>query len=214
MIAYPLCVAVVWAPSVLLGVLGTIEFAELRGPAANSILVLMIERHAPGALAGLLAAGVFAAVMSSLDSQTLSLATLLTRGVGSEKLRGDDRGQRQIWRGRVFVVLLLLLAYLLSLVVDRSIFRLGIWSFSGFSALLPLVLAAIYWRRSTRQGAIAAALGDGVAMDVLLPARLAGARLHPRRVRLDARRGPLRGLLGDPGHRFAADRTASLGASP
>ncbi len=160
-IAYPLCVAIVWAPSVLLGVLGTVAFPGLEGPRANSVLIMMIGEYAPGALAGLLAAGVFAAVMSSLDSQTLSLATLLTRGVGSSRAAaiGDAEGsddRREIWRGRLFVIALLASAYALSLVADRSIFRLGVWSFSGFSALVPLVLAAIYWRRSTRQGAIAA----------------------------------------------------------
>ncbi len=159
-IAYPLCVAIVWAPSVLLGVLGTLAFPDLQGPQANSVLILMIGQYAPGALAGLLAAGVFAAVMSSLDSQTLSLATLLTRGVGTAKDPRQGAGEvaerREIWRGRVFVIALLAVAYGLSLVADRSIFRLGVWSFSGFSALFPLVLAAIYWRRSTRQGAIAA----------------------------------------------------------
>lgn len=154
-VAYPLCIAVVWAPSVLLGVLGTLELGGLEGPAANSVLIRMIDLYAPGALAGLLAAGVFAAVMSSLDSQTLALATLLTRGVGGA---GDRAATREVWRGRLFVGALLLATYLLSLITQRSIFRLGIWSFSGFAALFPIVVAALYWRRSTAAGAIAAVL--------------------------------------------------------
>jgi len=129
---YPLCVAVVWLPSVLLGVIGRVEIPGLQGPAANAILVRMIQLEAPEVLAGLLAAGVFAAVMSSLDSQVLSLGTMFT------------------------------VAYLLSLVVDRSIFRLGIWSFTGFAALFPVILAAVFWRRSTRAGALASILCVGV----------------------------------------------------
>ena len=161
-VAYPICVAVVWAPSVLLGVLGTLELGGLEGPAANSVLVLMIERYAPGALAGLLAAGVFAAIMSSLDSQTLSLATLLTRGLGPSRGRPAADETRQVRRGRLLVGVLLLVAYALSLIADRSLFRLGVWSFSGFSALLPLALAAIYWRRSTARGAVASVLVTAV----------------------------------------------------
>ena len=40
----------------------------------------------------------------------------------------------------------------------RSIFKLGVWSFTGFAALFPVVVAALFWRRSTKQGALAAIL--------------------------------------------------------
>jgi SSS family solute:Na+ symporter len=155
-VAYPICVAIVWFPSVLLGVLGTLDFAGLEGPAANGILLEMLGRHAPGALAGLLAAGVFAAVMSSLDSQALSLGTLFSRDVLARTSIGGDG--RDVQLGRICVVGVLLVAYLISLVADRSIFGLGIWSFSGFAGLFPLVVAALYWKRSTRHGALAAVL--------------------------------------------------------
>ena len=36
---YPLCIAIVWIPSVLLGILGLIDFAGLKGAEAFSILV-------------------------------------------------------------------------------------------------------------------------------------------------------------------------------
>ena len=158
-IAYPLCIAMVWLPSVLLGVLGTSEVPGLTGPAANSILLQMISLRAPEVLVGLLGAGVFAAVMSSLDSQILSLSTLFTQDiVGQFRLGSRMSEAQQVRLGRLFVVLLLAATYLLSLVSNRSIFRLGVWSFTGFAALFPLVIAAIYWRRSTRYGAWSAAV--------------------------------------------------------
>ncbi|MCH7780693.1 MAG: sodium:solute symporter family protein, partial [Acidobacteria bacterium] len=81
LVGYPICVAIVWVPSVLLGVISTSDIPGLSGPAANSVMVLMIDKHAPELLAGLLAAGVFAAIMSSLDSQTLSLGTMFTQDI-------------------------------------------------------------------------------------------------------------------------------------
>ena len=48
---------------------------------------------------------------------------------------------------------ILVVTYLLSRVVDRSIFKLGVWCFTGFAALLPVVVAALFWKRSTKQGA-------------------------------------------------------------
>ena len=153
---YPLCVAAVWIPSVLLGVLGRINFPDLQGPAANSVLVQMIKLNSPEILAGLLAAGVFAAVMSSLDSQVLSIGTMFTQDIVRHYGFHDKMSERkQVLFGRLFVIGILAITYTLSLVFNRSIFKLGIWSFTGFASLLPVVLAALFWKRSTKQGAIA-----------------------------------------------------------
>lgn len=157
-IGYPLCVAAVWLPSVLLGVVGTSDVPGLRGPAANSIMVLLIDKHAPEILAGLLAAGVFAAIMSSLDSQTLSLGTMFTHDIVRHYRKNDMPEQTLVRIGRLFVLALLAVTYAISLVAPSSIFKLGIWSFTGYASLLPLVVAAIYWKRATRGGAIASIL--------------------------------------------------------
>ena len=37
-------------------------------------------------------------------------------------------------------------------------FLIGIWAFTGFAGLLPLLLAALFWRRSTAVGGIASIL--------------------------------------------------------
>ena len=168
-VAYPICVAIVWLPSVLLGVVGSSEVPGLVGPASNSVLLRMITSFAPEILAGLLGAGVFAAVMSSLDSQILSLSTLFTQDI--MRLQQDPHevdDKRTVRTGRWFVVALLVLTYLLSLISDRSIFRLGIWSFTGFAALFPIIVAALYWRRSTKQGAWAAVLSVAVLWTLFL----------------------------------------------
>jgi SSS family solute:Na+ symporter len=156
MIGYPLCLTIVWVPSVLLGVLGTLDFPGLQGGEASSILVRMIHLHAPDVLAGFLAAGVFAAIMSSLDSQVLSLGTMFTHDIVRHYGFHDAMSERkQVLSGRLFVAGILFMTYLISLVATPSIFKLGVWSFTGFSALFPLVLAALFWKRSTKVGAIA-----------------------------------------------------------
>ena len=159
MVAYPICICIVWLPSVLLGVAGAIDQPGLVGPAANSILVRMIDSHAPALLAGLLGAGVFAAIMSSLDSQVLSLGTMFTQDVVRFYGFGDRLEERQqVLFGRLFVAGLLVVTYVISQLVSTSIFKLGVWCFTGFAGLFPVVVAAIFWRRSTRQGAVAAVL--------------------------------------------------------
>jgi SSS family solute:Na+ symporter len=38
---------------------------------------------------------------------------------------------------------------------NANVFDLAIWCFSGFSALFPVIFAALYWKRTSKQGAIA-----------------------------------------------------------
>jgi SSS family solute:Na+ symporter len=158
-VAYPICVAIVWVPSVVLGILGNLDFPGLAGPQANSVLVMMIARYAPATMAGLLAAGVFAAVMSSLDSQVLSLSTMFTRDIVRHYGFHDHLGDRRsILVGRLFIVVIFAVALALALTVDRSLFKLGVWCFTGFAALVPVIVAALYWKRSTKTGAVATVL--------------------------------------------------------
>ncbi len=154
---YPLCIAAIWIPSVTLGSIGNIDFGpdNLRGP----ILVALILDNASGILAGCLAAGVFAAIMSSLDSQTLSLGAMFTEDIVRYYGFGGRLSDRQqVLFGRLFVVGFLVLAFVCSLFTTRSIFALGTWSLTGFAGLLPVFLGALYWRRSTKAGAAAAIL--------------------------------------------------------
>jgi SSS family solute:Na+ symporter len=159
---YPICIAIVWVPSVLLGVFARIDFpnvADLGPGGANSVLVKMIDLHAPGVLAGLLAAGVFAAIMNSFDSQVHSVGTMFTQDIVRHYGFQDRMSEsKQILVGRLFMVAVLVAAYLLSRVVDRSIFKLGVWCFTGFAALLPIVVAAVFWKRSTKWGAFASTI--------------------------------------------------------
>jgi SSS family solute:Na+ symporter len=156
---YPVCIAIVWVPSVLLGVLARLDFDGLNAGAANSVLVKMIDLHAPGVLAGLLAAGVFAAIMNSFDSQVHSVGTMFTQDIVRHYGFHDRMSEsQQILVGRLFMVAILIATYLLSRVTDRSIFKLGIWCFTGFAALFPVVVAAVFWKRSTKWGAFASTI--------------------------------------------------------
>jgi SSS family solute:Na+ symporter len=123
----------------------------------------MIQFHAPGLLAGLLGAGVFAAIMSSLDSQVLSLGTMFTKDIVVHFGFHDRMSERkQVLVGRAFVAGILVLTFLLSFVMPRDIFRLGVWSFAGFASLFPIVLAALFWKRSSKFGVLASILSTVV----------------------------------------------------
>ena len=76
--------------------------------------------------------------------------------------------------GRAFVVALTIAAYLIALRAPQSIFDLAVqYAFSGYAALSPLLVAALFWKRSTKWGALAVTLW--VAAAVIYSARVPGA---------------------------------------
>jgi SSS family solute:Na+ symporter len=154
---YPLCIATVWLPSVLLGLIAFGQDPNLRTAAQiNGALVGLYHDHAPALLAGLFGAGVCAAIMGSLDSHILCLGSMFTQDVMAHYGLIDDRNEKvKVFVARLFVVLLLLAVFLFIRVVDaRTIFSTGVWCFTAFSSLFPVLLAALFWRRSTKWGAM------------------------------------------------------------
>ena len=63
--------------------------------------------------------------------------------------------KQQLLYGRLFVAAVIIITFVLSLVVNRSIFKISVWAFTGFAAMFPIVTAAIFWKRSTKYGALA-----------------------------------------------------------
>jgi SSS family solute:Na+ symporter len=138
----------------------------LRVPNANAALGSMVGALVESpVLMGLLSAGVLAAIMSSLDSQFVCLGTLFTNDVvlrlaGQRQLNDAQR----LWLARGFIVAVVIVAYGLSMaLINTNVFDLGVWCFTGFGALFPLVMAALYWRRATAGGAIACVLATAAS---------------------------------------------------
>jgi SSS family solute:Na+ symporter len=184
---YPLCILAIWLPCVYLGVmanratdipeiaskiearrtlatqgatLAPAERVALREKmAADDVLLLLLGRYAPIWLAGLLGAGIMAAVMAS-DSQILALSTMFTEDVFTHYGGKERFGEAvQVHTGRLFVVLLTVLAYLVALEAPASIFDLAVqYAFAGFSSPVPAVARGAFWRGSTKWGALASTL--------------------------------------------------------
>ena len=183
-VAHPICIAIVWLPWVLIGVwaaglhsaagVGALSdqlnqaFSGLSNP--NEVLATMVRVLIDSPwLMGLLMAGVLAAIMSSLDSQFACLGTMFTNDIVVPLKGKDYYSDADIVKiARIFVVGVVVVAYLLSLALmeTTSVFNLGMWCFSGFAALFPIVFAALYWKRATALG-VYACIGVTVVLWVL-----------------------------------------------
>ena len=52
----------------------------------------------------------------------------------------------------------LVVVFVLSLVSTQTVFSLGVWALSGFTSFFPVLVGALYWKRSTGAGAAAGIL--------------------------------------------------------
>jgi Na+/proline symporter len=131
----------------------------------DSVLLQMLKVYVPALLAGILAAGIISAVMGSDCHQILALSTMFTKDIfdhyGGQKAFGD---RANVYVGRAFIIVANTIAYLIAL-TRPQIFDLAVsWTFSGFAALAPVMVAALFWKRSTKWGALAAALFVALAV--------------------------------------------------
>lgn len=162
-VCHPLFIMIVWVPCVLVGVWATGTLAPPRLPLipgteivnANAVLPFLVKTQTGPILGGLLAAGILAAIMSSLDSQFLCIGTIFSNDIYTH-YRGAENvsDSQQVFTTRMFIIGIVTVTYLLSLGNPTSVFALGVWCFSGFSALFPVVFLALYWRGLTAAGAI------------------------------------------------------------
>jgi len=166
-VAHPLFIMIVWVPCVLIGVWATSIMGEdgvtpmlsAKVP-ANAVLAVLVKKMTTPLLAGLLTAGILAAIMSSLDSQFLCVGTIFTEDIVLH-YRGRDRlsDKQEIMITRGFIIGVVIVTYILAMFADgRRIFPLAVWCFSGFSSLFPLIFASLYWKRLTKLGAYACVL--------------------------------------------------------
>jgi solute:Na+ symporter, SSS family len=160
-ILYPICIMLIWVPAVYLGVVAQTQFPGLRPGESDDVLIRLLTANTGLLVSGILGAGIMACVMAS-DSQILALSTMFTEDVfayyGGKERFGD---RAQVWAGRIFVVLIALVAYTVAVALkdQENIFDLAIrFAFSGFSGLAPVMLAALFWKRSTKWGALAASV--------------------------------------------------------
>jgi SSS family solute:Na+ symporter len=139
---YPPVTATLFFLPVAIGVMGRLVEPGLAGKAADSILPLAVAAKLPGWAAALVTAGGLAALMSTMDSQLLTLTSMVSRDLRSLS------GARRFPHERLIVVLLALAGLALALRPVATIQDIATETFTGLAVLFPVTLAAVYWKRA------------------------------------------------------------------
>lgn len=151
---YPLVTAGLFFLPVAVGVMSRLVVPGLEGGATDGVLALAAAKALPPwAGAAVLAAGL-AALMSTMDSQLLTLSSLLVRDLpavlGRERLRFPGR--------RTAVILLAGAGLLLALRPGATMLAIATEAFTGLAVLFPVTLAAAWWPRANPWAGLASVL--------------------------------------------------------
>jgi len=159
---YPAICILVFAPPVLLGTLGQLAFPGLAGNESDGILA-MVMISVGGNVAGtlVLVAGL-AALMSTMDSQLLTLSSIFSRDIWPVVAKGRTASMAV---ARVFVLVLAALGLALALATDATILDLGVTAFTGLAVLFPSVLFGLYLRQPRSSAALASiVVGEAIVV--------------------------------------------------
>lgn len=156
---YPVVTTVLFFLPVAIGAFGRLAIPGLEGQKADTILPLLMERFGGTWLAALAAAGVLAAIMSTMDSQLLTLASIVERDLLRRKgvaPRSQDAPATRTTtrRSRAAVAVLAVVGCALALRPPATMLAIATEAFAGFAVLFPTVVAALYWRRAAASGAL------------------------------------------------------------
>ena len=152
---YPLITGLLFLLPVALGVMSRLWIPELpEGAAVDQVLPLLLSRACPGILEALVLTVGLAALMSTLDSQLLTLSSMLVRDLW-EPIAGRDAPW---WAGKLVVVVLAVCGLLLSFNPPATFLDLARQAFTGLAVLFPVLIGALYWRRATWIGGVAGIL--------------------------------------------------------
>jgi sodium/proline symporter len=142
----------------LLGRAAVPDPAGLPDGDPEMIYLLLTADYFGPALYGLLIGGVFAAILSTADSQLLVVASTFSRDIYEKiwRAKEDIDETRKLRLGRWVVVLAGILALVLAYVAQDLVFWLVLFAWGGLGASLgPAVIFSLYGKKPTRAGIVA-----------------------------------------------------------
>lgn len=127
-------------------------------------------------IAGVLLSAILAAIMSTLSAQLLVCSSALTEDFYRGFVRPKATHAELVWFGRAMVLAVALLAIWIARDPASRVLGLVAYAWAGFgSAFGPVVLLSLFWKRMTRNGALAGML---VGAATVLLWKQAGSALY------------------------------------
>lgn len=131
--------------------------------------------------AGIVLSGIFACTMSTADSQLLAAASSVSENILKDLFGVKLSEKATMIAARVTVLVIAVIAVVLASNPESKVFDIVSFAWAGFGAVFgPLMLAALFWRRANKYGAVCGMLVGGImvfAWKFVVRVRYAGSIL-------------------------------------
>jgi sodium/proline symporter len=175
-------IASVWcfislAAAVVIGLVGrAISAADIEGgkflamggaglftsAGAENVFVVLSKMLFHPLVAGVMMAGILAAVMSSSDSYLLIASSALAKDLFQGVFKKNASDKEVMLVSRLALLLVAVFGALVALDQDSKIFTIVSFAWAGFGATFgPLVLFSLFWKRTSHAGAVAGVISGG-----------------------------------------------------
>ena len=118
-------------------------------------------------MAGLILAGILACTMSTADSQLLAASSSASKDLLMDCLGFKFSEKASMYAARITVLLISVVGVIIAWNPNNSVFKIVSFAWAGFGAVFgPVMLAALFWKRSNKYGALAGMIVGGVTVFV------------------------------------------------
>lgn len=150
--------------AVAIGLVGRVLFPAslLTAGDAERIFIVLSQHLFPPIFAGLIMAGILAATISSSDSYLLIAASAFAKNIYQGLIRKDATDRHVMMVSRIILLTIACIGMLIALDENSIIFTVVAFAWAGFGATFgPIMLFSLFWKRTTRTGAIAGMVTGG-----------------------------------------------------
>ena len=170
-------VASVWvtismAVAIFIGVIGYSMtkaggIETLSGSDSETLIIKtaqLLSQHGTLAIvfAGIILAGILACTMSTADSQLLAASSSISQNILKDVLHIKMSEKTTMLTARLTVIAISVIAVFIARDPNSSVFGIVSFAWAGFGAAFgPVMLFSLFWRRTTKFGALAGMISGG-----------------------------------------------------
>ena len=162
-------IAMIWviislAVAVFIGIIGRHLFPieHLTKTSAENIFITLATSSLPPIIAGFVMAGILAATISSSDSYLLIAASAFAKNIFQGAFKKNATDKQVMIMSRITLLIIAVIAIIMAIDENSVIFTIVSFAWAGFGATFgPLMLFSLFWKRTTRKGAIAGMIVGG-----------------------------------------------------
>ena len=168
-------VVIAMAVAVMIGIIGNAmsKAGVIENLADSETIIIsiatLLSKHGIFAalVAGVILAGILAATMSTADSQLLAAASSASQNIVKEVMFKKMSEKTAMIIARITVVIIAVIGVVIAQDPNSSVFQIVSFAWAGFGAAFgPVVLFALFWKRTNMYGALAGMISGGVMVFV------------------------------------------------